>query len=334
MHHDHSLTGHNTFGIDARASLFAEPGNTEELSAILNDFDPGRIPLLVFGEGSNILFTRDFEGMVLIPAMKGVEILGEDGRKVLVKVGAGENWDSWVEHACGKGWHGLENLSLIPGAVGAAPVQNIGAYGTELKDYMAWLEAWDLEENRLIRLENSDCGFGYRSSMFKTDRKGRYIITAVAFSLSREPVLKLDYGNIAGIFREAGGSTPYDLRKVVISIRRKKLPDPERYGNAGSFFKNPVVDRTLFKCIRVDYPEIPSFPEPGNAVKIPAAWLIEKAGWKGRRSGNVGTWPEQPLVIVNYGGATGLEILDFSEQIREDVERKFGVQLEREVNVV
>jgi UDP-N-acetylmuramate dehydrogenase len=218
--------------------------------------------------------------------------------------------------------------------VGSAPVQNIGAYGTELKDHLEWLEAWDLQEGRLARLLNRDCQFGYRNSMFKGKSKGRFIITKVVFRLSKTPRLNLGYGNIGSAFHEAGGITAMDLRNVVISVRKNKLPDPAEFGNAGSFFKNPVIDRTLFKCIRVEYPDIPNYSEPGNLVKLPAAYLIEKAGWKGKRIGNVGTWPAQPLVIVNYGNATGREILEFSLKIEEEVKHLFGISLEKEVRVI
>ena len=334
LHLNHSLAGHNTFRIDATAAFFATPESPGELAALLEEHLQPGIPFLVIGEGSNILFRDDFQGLLLNPRIRGIEPVEEEGDSVVVRVGAAENWDSWVEYATEQGWYGLENLSLIPGSVGSAPVQNIGAYGTELKDHFAWLDAWDVQQKKVVRLGPEECRFGYRSSIFKSQASGRYIITHVAFRLNRIPELNLGYGNIETAFREAGGSTPMDLRKVIISTRNRKLPDPAEVANAGSFFKNPLVDRTIFKCIRVDYQDIPHYPEPGNCVKIPAAWLIEKAGWKGKRMGNVGTWPAQPLVIVNYGGATGQEIFDFSEKIRDDVDRKFGVYLEREVNVV
>jgi UDP-N-acetylmuramate dehydrogenase len=334
MTNDHDLKKFNSFGIDARAALFADPESTDELSVLMEEYDHRERPFLVIGEGSNILFTSDFQGLLVQPRIKGIELLEDDGKEVIVRVGAGENWDSWVRHATGHGWFGLENLSLIPGSVGAAPVQNVGAYGTELKDYFAWLEAWDLADNKMVRLQREECRFGYRNSIFKSGAGGRYIITRVAFQLSRVPDMNLSYGNIRELFQKAGGATPMDLRNVIISVRQRKLPDPGKIGNAGSFFKNPLVDRTIFKCIRVEYEEVPYYPEANNCVKIPAAWLIEKAGWKGKRIGNVGTWPAQPLVIVNYGGATGEEILEFSEQIREDVDSEFGVFLEREVKVV
>jgi UDP-N-acetylmuramate dehydrogenase len=332
--HHHSLKNANTFGLDVSAALFAEPENVEELRELAEHADLHQGPCLVLGEGSNILFRKDFPGMVLRPCMKGIELVEIRDASVWVKVGAAEHWDDWVRFATEQGWYGLENLSLIPGSVGSAPVQNIGAYGTELKDHFAWLEAWDLQEGKTVRLEKEDCRFGYRTSIFKTEQPGRYVITRVCFRLSLEPELNLSYGNIGEVFRRSGGTTPVDLREVVISVRRKKLPDPHLYANAGSFFKNPLVDRTVFKCIRAEFREVPHYREANKQVKIPAAWLIEKSGWKGKRSGNVGTWPDQPLVIVNYGGATGEEILAFSERIREDVDRKLGVTLEREVQII
>ncbi|RLD55813.1 MAG: UDP-N-acetylenolpyruvoylglucosamine reductase [Bacteroidetes bacterium] len=334
IHHKHPLKDLNSFGLDTRASSYAKPENLQALCEVLAYPDHKEMPLLVLGEGSNILFREDFDGLVLQPGMKGIEVVEEKGNELVVKVGASENWDSWVAHAIEKGWYGLENLSLIPGSVGSAPVQNIGAYGVELKDRFEWVEAWDLHEKQLVRLDHKACAFGYRSSIFKGEEKGRYIITHVAFRLNSKPDLQLDYGMVKKEFTKAKGSTPQDLRKVIIAIRSAKLPDPEQYGNAGSFFKNPLVDRTIFSCIRVEYPDVPFYPDAGNQMKIPAAWLIEKSGWKGKRIGNVGTWPSQPLVLVNYDGATGQEIYDFSQKILEDVDRIFGVILEREVNVI
>lgn len=334
IHHKYSLKDLNSFGLDARAASFVRPGNLGALCEVLTLPDYHHMPLLVLGEGSNILFRDDFEGLVLQPGMKGIEIVEESGNELVIKVGASENWDSWVAHATERAWYGLENLSLIPGSVGSAPVQNIGAYGMELQECFEWLDAWDLQEKKLVRLKHETCDFGYRSSIFKGKARGRYIITHVAFRLNRIPDLKLDYGNVQSEFHRAKGSTPMDLRKVIIGIRSSKLPDPELHGNAGSFFKNPLVDRTIFSCIRVEYPDVPYYPGDGNQMKIPAAWLIEKSGWKGKRIGNVGTWPSQALVIVNYGGATGHEIYDFSERILKDVEGIFGITLEREVNVI
>lgn len=332
--HNLHLRELNTFGLDARAAHFVRPADLESLQEILEAGKFSGLPLLVLGEGSNILFRTDFDGLVIQPGMKGIEVVEEGKEKVVVKVGASENWDMWVSHALEKGWYGLENLSLIPGSVGSSPIQNIGAYGVELRDHFAWLEAWNLEKKKMERLDLQDCRFGYRSSIFKNEASGRYIITHVAFRLSKEPQLQLNYGNVKEEFTKAKGLTPLDLRRVISSIRKTKLPDPERHGNAGSFFKNPLVDKTIYNCIRVEFPEVPFFPQEDNQMKVPAAWLIEKAGWKGKRIGNVGTWPSQALVIVNYGEATGQEIFDFSEKIIEAVEQLFGVTLEREVNVI
>jgi len=330
---NHPLKELNTFGVDARSALYANPSSLEELQDVLGKYDYRHFPLLVMGEGSNILFTKDFEGLIISPALKGIDLLDESKTDVTVRVGAGENWDNWVETATSEGWFGLENLSLIPGSVGSAPVQNIGAYGVELKEHLDWLEAWDLKDKKLVKIERDACRFSYRNSIFKYESRGRYIITAVCFRLSKAPSLKLGYGQIRESFKASGGSSPMDLRKNIIMMRQQKLPDPNEIGNAGSFFKNPLIDRTLFKCIRVDYKDIPSYPDLNNHVKIPAAWLIEQAGWKGKKIGRVGTWHKQPLVIVNHGGASGQEILEFSELIAQDVEEKFSISLEREVNV-
>ena len=332
--HNHQLKDLNTLGVKARASFYARPPDLESLREVLEADSYSQMPLLVLGEGSNILFRNDFDGLVIQPGMKGIELVEDHKAHVVVKVGASENWDKWVSHALEKGWYGLENLSLIPGSVGSSPVQNIGAYGVELKDRLVWLEAWDLQEKKIKRLDPGACRFGYRSSIFKSEASGRYIITHVAFSLLKKPDLRLDYGNVKEEFTKSGGKTPWDLREVICSIRSAKLPDPARNGNAGSFFKNPVVDRTIYNCIRVEFPEVPFFPQQDNQMKIPAAWLIEKCGWKGKRLGNVGTWPSHALVIVNYGKATGQEIFDFSEKIIEEVEGKFGITLEREVNII
>lgn len=334
MHRNHHLKKLNTFGLNHMAAHYAKPADIDALCHVLENEAYRNMPLLVLGEGSNILFRNDFEGLVLQPGMNGIEVMEEDGEELVVKVGASVNWDSWVRNAIEKGWYGLENLSLIPGSVGSAPVQNIGAYGVELKDRFAWLEAWDLQLSQLVQMDQSACRFGYRNSIFKGEAKGRYIITHVAFKLSRKSDLMLDYGNVRSEFMKAKGSTPMDLRNVIMDIRRSKLPDPVQYGNAGSFFKNPLVDRTIYNCVRVEYPQVPFYPSEDNQMKIPAAWLIEKSGWKGKKIGNVGTWPSQPLVIVNYGGATGEEIFNFSEMIQEDVDRIFGITLEREVNVM
>jgi len=334
MQTNYSLVNHNSFGINVSASLFAAPETTDQLISVAEKHDFDKLPFLILGEGSNLLFMRNFDGIVLNPQLKGIELLSGDSDEVLVKVGAAENWDQWVGYTIRHGWYGLENLSLIPGSVGSSPVQNIGAYGVELKDRFAWLDAWDLSDHKIVRIYPDDCSFGYRNSIFKTSAPKRYMILYVTFRLNKKPELNLEYGQVRKEFLARGGSTPADLREVIISIRNRKLPDPGEYGNAGSFFKNPVVPRSLLETIRAEFPDIPFHQDKDNHVKIPAAWLIEKTGWKGIRKGKVGTWPNQPLVIVNYGGATGQDIFDFSEEIRNDVERKFGIGLEREVVVI
>jgi len=334
LHQQYSLHNLNTFGLGIQATRFFNAANLKSLSTLLEQKEIRELPKLILGEGSNLLFTDNFEGLVIHPAIKGIELLEDDGEQLLVRVGAAENWDQWVMHATENGWFGLENLSLIPGSVGAAPVQNIGAYGVELKENFAWLEAWDLQNNKEVKLDTQACKFAYRNSLFKEEGRGRYIITQVTFRLHRTPNLVLNYGNVRKAFAEAKGKSPMDLRNIIIHLRKSKLPDPVRYGNGGSFFKNPRVGRAIYNCIRVEHRDVPYYPDEENLVKIPAAWLIEKAGWKDKRLGNVGTWPTQPLVIVNYGGATGREILEFSEMIREDVDTKFGIALEREVRVI
>lgn len=329
------MNSHHTFGVDVKASLFAAPQTLEQLIWLTERYGNANEDLLVIGEGSNLLFTTDFRGLILKPAFSGIRMVSETGEQALVEVGASENWDNWISYALKKGWYGLENLSLIPGSVGASPVQNIGAYGVELKDRFAWLEAWDLLNKGEVRLQPEDCRFGYRSSLFKSVQRDRYIITRVAFKMLKSPDLQLGYGQVREAFNSTGGSTPEDLRKVIISIRSKKLPDPSEFGNAGSFFKNPVLPFSTYENLRHEHPDIPGHPsENRDSVKVPAAWLIEKSGWKGKRLGRVGSWPTQPLVIVNYGGASGQEIFEFSERIRRDVYHRFNILLEREVNVI
>lgn len=331
---NYSLQQLNSFGLNVHAAWYCEVLSLESFQKLLGKAEISTLPRLLLGEGSNILFTDNFKGLVIHPGMKGIQVVEDDGEQVLVRVGAAENWDQWVGYATGQGWYGLENLSLIPGSVGSAPVQNIGAYGVELKDRFAWLEAWDLKTWEEVKLDKKACNFSYRNSLFKSEGSSRYIITHVCFRLCRTPELVLDYGQVRAAFAKATGKSPADLRNLIIQIRNSKLPDPEQFGNGGSFFKNPLVGKAIYNCLRVDYPHVPSYPDKENRVKVPAAWLIEQAGWKNKRMGHVGTWPTQPLVIVNYGGASGREIFEFSELIRDDVDRKFGISLDYEVQVV
>ncbi|MCA1747835.1 MAG: UDP-N-acetylmuramate dehydrogenase, partial [Bacteroidales bacterium] len=251
-----------------------------------------------------------------------------------VKAGAGVNWDTFVEHCVQQKWYGTENLSLIPGSVGAAPVQNIGAYGVEAKDIVEYVEVLDTIEMKPAVLSNAACEFGYRDSVFKHGAQDRYIVTGVVFRLTKNGALLLEYGNVKELFLKTPEQDLQGLRDTIIAIRQSKLPDPEVSGNAGSFFKNPVIGNEQFLQLEADYSTVPNYPAGQHKIKVPAAWLIEQAGWKGAREGDVGTWPLQPLVIVNYGSATGKEIFEFSEKIRISVAEKFNIGLEREVTVI
>lgn len=328
---NHSLKFLNSFGVEAKASRYISLESPGELADILSRY--GGKPYLVLGEGSNILFTGDYKGTVIHPRIQHIEIVDENDLGITIRVGCGENWDSFVKHCVINGWSGLENLSLIPGSTGSAPVQNIGAYGVEVKDRILWVEGLYRGENEIKSIPASDCKFGYRSSIFKSDLKEKFVITAVIFKLDKTPRFVLNYGNLATLFENKSEKTPGSLRETIIEIRESKLPDPKVTGNAGSFFKNPVIHPSLFSDLRDHWPEIPSYPSE-SGIKIPAAWLIEKAGWKGVREGDVGTWPEQPLVIVNYGNATGKQVLTFSMKIQDTVREMFGIELETEVNIV
>ena len=329
---DFRLKNHNTFGINATASQFVRISSVHEISSFIKS---GEIPeeVLIMGGGSNLLFTGDVHKMILYPEIKGIVKLREDDNTIDLEAGCAENWDSFVEYCCQNDYSGLENLSLIPGNVGASPVQNIGAYGVEVKDRILWVEGIDMKNGEVQRIFNDECRFEYRKSIFKQELSNRFIITSVAFRLDKNPNFILGYGDVEKEFREMEIQNTLTLRECIVRIRERKLPDPETYGNAGSFFKNPVIPFHKFSRLRKSYPDIPSYPE-GQCVKIPAAWLIEKAGWKGAREGNTGTWPSQPLVIVNYGNATGKEIFDFSERIMHSVKDQFDIELEREVRVI
>lgn len=328
---NHSLKSLNSFGVDTTAKEFVQVTEIKELSEIYNSRSGKDI--LILGEGSNILFQDSYDGLLLQPALKGIRILEENQDKIKIKVSCGENWDHVVEYCVERNWGGLENLSHIPGSVGSAPVQNIGAYGVEVKDRIVWVEGIKHGEDKISVVQNKDCRFGYRQSIFKQEWKGNFLISHVVFELDKKPEFKLNYGHLSARFSEKKEQNLKELRKTIIEIRESKLPDPEKYGNAGSFFKNPVVSKRQFSEILSNFPELPSYPS-GENLKIPAAWLIEKSGWKGVRKGEVGTWPGQPLVIVNYGKASGKEIFEFSRKIQSAVYEKFGIHLEREVNLV
>lgn len=332
---DHSLLPHNTFGLDVRAQHFAEIETVDDLRRILRERHE---PLLLLGGGSNIVFARNVQGWVLKNAIRGIEVVREFPKKVWVKVGAGERWHDFVLWAVAQGYGGVENLSLIPGTVGAAPIQNIGAYGVELKDVFLRLEAVDLQSSNgsLRTFNRTECCFGYRDSVFKREEKGRWCITSVTFSLDRHSHrINTSYGDIQRTLVEMGVTQPSiaDVSRAVVHIRSSKLPDPAVIGNCGSFFKNPETDRAVLERIRSTHPQVPHYDLPAGRVKIPAGWLIEQCGWKGKRVGNTGCYEKQALVLVNHGGATGEEVKNLAYAIIQSVEEKFGIRLEPEVNI-
>lgn len=329
------LTTYNTFGIQAFAEEFSRFDSVETLHDILSQHT--QKPLLILGGGSNILFTKDFDGLVLRNEIMGKTIVSENEDDVLVKVGAGENWHQFVVYCIENNWGGIENLSLIPGNVGASPMQNIGAYGIEIKDVFQELEAYHIPTGELKVFSHEECAFGYRESVFKRALKGQYVIVNVTFKLKkRNHVLKTSYGDIEGELKAKNITSPTirDVSNAVITIRQSKLPDPKEIGNAGSFFKNPVVEKSVVEKIRINYPNVPSYPVDDNHVKLPAGWLIDTAGWKGKQLGNHGVHAKQALVLVNYSDAKGQQIYDLSTAILQDIYERFGVELEREVNIL
>ena len=332
---NYSLKQHNTFGIDARAKYFFEFTDIEDLSLFLiSNESIGEEKILVIGEGSNILLLNDFDGLVIHPNLPGIQIVKEDRQNIWIEVGAGEVWDEFVQFTVDYGLGGIENLSLIPGSVGAAPVQNIGAYGQEVGSVVEKVKGFDLNLKRQVEYLAVQCEFGYRSSIFKNALKNSFVITSVVFKLEKFPEFVLGYGDVEKRAREKGEITLGNIRKSIIEIRQSKLPDTKEIGNAGSFFKNPEVDTDLAESLKNRFENMPVYPGSNGKVKLAAGWLIEKAGWKGVREGEVGVHEKQALVIVNYGNATGKQIFDFSSKIKQSVFEKFGVELEREVNCV
>ena len=329
-----SLKPYNTFGIDVRAESFVSVQTLEDLISILNT-KPSK--LLVLGGGSNMLLTKDLDGLVLHINLKGIEICKKRNKTTTVKVAAGENWHNFVLWCLEQNLGGLENLALIPGNVGTAPIQNIGAYGVELKDTFVCCEAINLETLELETFSKADCNFGYRNSVFKSEMKGQYIITSVTFELSHaNHKLKTSYGAISSELEKMQITHPtiHDVSKAVIAIRQSKLPDPKKLGNSGSFFKNPVVTKAQFQILLNQFPNIPHYPVADDEVKIPAGWLIETAGFKGKTFKNYGVHKHQALVLVNYGGASRQNILGLSQLIQKTIQTIFGIALEAEVNIV
>ena len=329
-----SLKPFNTFGIDVSASQFAVISSVEDLKEVLNT-NPS--DLLILGGGSNILLTKDVDAQVLQINLKGIRVLSKFENRVQIEVAAGENWHEFVCWCLKENYGGLENLSLIPGNVGTAPIQNIGAYGVELKDVFVSCEALHIQTKELKVFTNEDCNFGYRNSIFKQELKGQYIITSVVFELSsHHHILKTNYGAIESKLKNTGIETPtiQDVSKAVISIRNSKLPDPKIIGNGGSFFKNPVISTSKFQILKSQFELIPHYNVSEDSIKIPAAWLIDTAGFKGKTFGNFGVHAKQALVLVNYGGASGKDILNLSLQIQKAVKLIFDIDLETEVNIL
>lgn len=324
-----SIQNYNTFGLDAKVDYFVEPENIEELKAALKFCADRKLKFFILGGGSNIIFNGDYHGMVIHLIECGIERCGD-----ILVASAGVVWDDLVSYSVEQGLQGLENLSAIPGSVGAAPVQNIGAYGAESGDWILWVEYLDTQTMEVCRIDGRDCEFGYRDSIFKRSLGGgRAVILRVAFKLNTVHDFRIGYGDLMREVELRGGESLENIRAAVIAIRASKLPDPSELGNAGSFFKNPIVDATLAAKIREKHPDLTSY-NTDCGVKIPAGWLIDRAGWKGFRDGAVGVHDRQALVIVNYGGATATQILELASKIQEDIRQRFGIDIDMEVNVL
>ncbi|MCS5489568.1 UDP-N-acetylmuramate dehydrogenase [Algoriphagus limi] len=328
-----SLKSYNTFGIDKKARFFTAVESIEDLREALVFANRENIPVIILGGGSNILLTKDQDALIIKVDLKGIQVLEENEESVLVEVGAGEVWHEWVQYAINKNWGGLENLSLIPGTVGASPMQNIGAYGVEIRDVFKSLKALNRKTLLLESFSAEQCEFGYRESVFKHKLKDQYVICSVTFRLSKKPNFHTEYGAIKETLKEM--NVPeiniQAISQAVVKIRQSKLPDPKVIGNAGSFFKNPTVDLEVYEKIKESYPTVPGYPQE-NGIKVPAGWLIEQAGWKGFKKGQIGVHDKQALVLVNFGEGDGQEIAQLASEIQNSVKEKFGIQLKPEVN--
>lgn len=329
------IADYNTMGVAANVRYFAEVNSIEEVKAAITFSRNEHLPMYFLGGGSNVLFIDDYDGLLVLMNIKGKEIMEENDEKVLLKVGAGENWHELVMYCVEEGWGGIENLSLIPGSVGAAPIQNIGAYGVELDQVFVSLEAIEISSGNRKTFSKEECRFGYRDSIFKNELKGKYVITSVVIELKKNPEINTSYRALSDALSDKHITKPtiQDVSNTVIEIRQSKLPDPEEIGNTGSFFKNPVISKERFEPLHKEYPEIPHYPAD-EEIKIPAAWLIDQCGWKGKRFGDAGVHKMQALVIVNYGNATGTEIWDLAQKIQHSVKETFGIALSPEVNIV
>lgn len=337
IHENKDLKPYNTFGIQVASRFFSAIKNTEELRSLLQNPTFKNMPIFLLGGGSNVLFTQNFSGLVIKNEIKGIDLIKEDNDHIWLRVGAGENWHELVMHCVNHGYGGIENLSLIPGTVGAAPIQNIGAYGVELKDVFHQLEAMRVDDGALVTFSHQQCEFGYRDSVFKTKFKNQFVITHVTLRLLKKPNFNISYGALQEVLQKNNISelTLKAVSDAVMTVRRSKLPDPQLIGNAGSFFKNPVIPESDFHRWQNKFPTIPHFStNSADFVKISAGWLIEQCGWKGKRQGDVGTYDKQALVIVNYGSGTGAAIQQFAQQIQQSVFDTFRIQLTPEVNII
>jgi UDP-N-acetylmuramate dehydrogenase len=328
-----ALKTYNTFGIDSTAAKFVQLQTEHDVFQFVSS-DLVKQPILILGGGSNLLFVNDFDGLVVKPDIQGIEIISDAPNYVLVRCGAGVDWDSFVAWTVDRNFGGVENLSLIPGTVGASPVQNIGAYGVEAKDVIVSVEGYRIDNGQFFKFLNSECGFDYRMSIFKNALLGKCIVTNVTFCLQKNAAFKTDYGSVASEIERLGGTNLQNIRQAIINIRNQKLPDPKILGNAGSFFKNPIVPSVQAQQIRAQFPEINLYGASCGFTKIPAAFLIEKCGWKGYRNNDAGVHINQPLVLVNYGNANGAEILKLANEIKDSVLNTFKINLEMEVIVV
>lgn len=336
LQHNYSLRDLNTFGLDCIATKYSIVDSIESLSSFIkNNYNP-KEELLILGGGSNILFTKNFNGQVVHNQIKGITVLSEDEESVTVKVGAGEVWHDFVLHAINKNWGGIENLSLIPGTVGASPIQNIGAYGVEVKDVITSVEAIEIKSNSVTNFSVEDCKFGYRESVFKKEKKGVYIITHVTYKLTKKHSVQCNYGAITETLKEMriGSPTIKNISDAVIKIRESKLPNPKEIGNAGSFFKNPEIPTTQFETLKKQFPTIVGYKISDTITKVPAGWLIDNANWKGKTFGAIGVHKNQALVLVNYGGGNGNDIKKLSANIQQDIIEKYGIHLQTEVNII
>lgn len=333
-----NLKEYNTFGISAVANEFIELNSQDEALQFIQSEKLSEKKHLILGGGSNILLTQNFEGLIIKNNIKGIEVKSEDDESVILKVGAGENWHEFVLHCIEKGYAGVENLSLIPGCVGASPMQNIGAYGVEVKDIITSVETIRIIDGEIAEFKNEDCEFDYRSSIFKTLHKNQFFISSVEFKLSKTPNFKVSYGDIKKQLAKHNISEDKlsikAISDAVIAIRERKLPNPKEIGNSGSFFKNPIIDSKTYDELKAIHKDMPAYELPQGGYKLAAGWLIEKAGWKGYTDGNYGVHEYQALVLVNYGGASGKLIYSLSERILRDIQKRFGVDLEREVNII